>query len=77
MENLSQKIKHGIKWYFIASVVTQIIAFITGVTLARILTPKIFGIYGMTRILSTFIFMFWNLGLNAAIIQRKDIHSMR
>jgi O-antigen/teichoic acid export membrane protein len=70
---LSKKVKHGIKWQFIANMVGQVIYLVNGVVLARILEPRDFGIYGMSLVLSNFVFMFWNLGLNAAIIQKKEI----
>jgi len=72
-EHLSRKIKHGIKWQFITNLLGQAVYFGNGIILARILSPKDFGIYGMSLVLSDFVFMFWNLGLNAAIIQRKEI----
>ncbi|WP_456325499.1 lipopolysaccharide biosynthesis protein [Desulfonauticus submarinus] len=70
---LSKKIKHGIKWQAIISVFSQVLYFVNGVILARILGPKEFGIYGMAQIISSFVWMFWQLGLNAAIVQRKEI----
>jgi O-antigen/teichoic acid export membrane protein len=73
MENIGKKVKHGIKWQFVTNIFGQAIYLINGVVLARILGPKDFGIYGMSLVLSNFIFMFWNLGLNAALIQRKEL----
>ncbi len=73
-ETIAKKVKHGIKWQFVTNIFGQIIYFVNGVILARILSPKDFGIYGMALVLSSFVFMFWNLGLNAALIQRKDIN---
>lgn len=73
MENISGKVKHGIKWQFITNIIGQGVYLLNGIILARILDPKDFGIYGMSLILSDFVFMFWNLGLNAALIQRKDV----
>ncbi len=70
---LSKKIKQGIKWQAIISVFSQALYFINGVILARILGPKEFGVYGMAQIVSSFVWMFWQLGLNAAIVQRKEI----
>ncbi|MFH0764095.1 MAG: lipopolysaccharide biosynthesis protein [Candidatus Omnitrophota bacterium] len=73
MESISKKVKHGIKWQFIANIICQVTYFINGIVLARILSPKDFGLYGMTQVLSGFIFMFWQLGINSAIIQREEI----
>lgn len=74
MDSVGTKVKHGIKWQFIANTSGQAVYFAIGIALARILMPKDFGIYGMAQVLSMFIFIFWNLGLNAAIIQRKKIN---
>ncbi|MDB4349893.1 lipopolysaccharide biosynthesis protein [Omnitrophica bacterium] len=73
MENLSKKVKHGIKWQVIANIVSQAIYFVNGIVLARILMPKDFGLYGMAIILSGFVAVFWQLGISSAIIQRKEI----
>ncbi len=70
---LSRKIKYGIKWQLITNLSGQAVYFVNGVILARILSPKEFGIYGMAQIISNFTFMFWNLGINAAIIQKKNV----
>ena len=70
---LAQKVKHGIKWQAIISIISQVLYFVNGVILARILGPREFGLYGMAQIVSSFVWMFWQLGLNAAIIQRKEI----
>ncbi len=74
MSSLSSKIKYGIKWQAIFSMASQVLYFINGVILARILGPKEFGVYGMAQVVSSFVWMFWQLGLNAAIVQRKDIN---
>ena len=74
MELISSKIKSGIKWQFVSNILGQSIYFINGIALARILSPREFGIFGMVQIISSFIFMFWNLGINAAIIQKKEIN---
>jgi len=73
VRHLSRKIKHGIKWQLITNLSGQAIYFINGIILARILSPKEFGIYGMAQIISNFTFMFWNLGINSAIIQKKNV----
>jgi PST family polysaccharide transporter len=73
MQEIAKKVKRGIRWQFITNILGQAIYLVNGVILARILNPRDFGIYGMALVLSNFIFMFWNLGLNAAIIQRKDV----
>ena len=44
-----------------------------GAVLARLLFPKDFGLLGMVAVFAGFVGMFQELGLGAAIVQRKDI----
>ncbi len=76
MESITQKIKHGIKWQFITNILGQALYFINGVILARIMEPKDFGIYAMSQVLTNFIFTFSNMGLNYALIQKKEINNV-
>lgn len=46
---------------------------IIGAVLARLLFPEDFGMLGMVAVFSGFVGMFQELGLGAAIVQRKDI----
>ncbi len=74
MSVIAKKVKHGIKWQVISNIAGQSIYFINGIVLARVLSPKDFGLWGMSQLISNFAFMFWDLGLNSAIIQKKDIN---
>lgn len=71
--DLAAKVKYGIKWQAIISLASQGLYLINGIVLARILGPKEFGIYSMAQIVSAFVWMFWNLGMDSALIQKKDI----
>lgn len=74
MEGITEKIKRGIKWQFTTNLLGQAIFFLNGVILARIMEPKDFGIYAMSQVLTGFIVTFWNMGLNSALIQKKEIN---
>lgn len=71
--HVSKKVLHGIKWQFLTNLSAEGIYFVNGIILARILSPKEFGIYGLALVLSNFVYMFWNLGFNSSIIQKKKI----
>ncbi len=70
---LRAKTVQGIGWSGISQVITQAFQFTVRITLARLLVPKDFGIIGMALIFTALIQTVNELGLSAAIIQRKDI----
>ena len=72
--NLTTKTVQGVGWSGISQIVTQGFQFIVKVILARLLVPEDFGIIGMALIFTTLIQTVNELGLSAAIIQRKDIN---
>lgn len=63
----------GILWTGISQFSTQIFRFIVNVILARLLYPEEFGIVGLATIFLGFISTINELGLSAAIIQRKKL----
>ena len=75
MKNATLTIKtvQGVGWSGISQLVTQSFQIIVKIILARSLMPNDFGIIGMALIFTTFIQTVNELGLSAAIIQRKDI----
>ncbi|NJD51877.1 MAG: hypothetical protein FIB07_03325 [Candidatus Methanoperedens sp.] len=66
----------GILWNGFSQFTTQLFQFIVLIILARLLSPEEFGIVGMTTIFLGFIISINELGLSAAIIQRKDVNQM-
>lgn len=71
--NLTKSTAFGIFWTGISQSSTQLFQFIVVVILARLLNPKDFGIVGLAAIFIGFISTINELGLSAAIIQRKDL----
>jgi len=63
-------------WTGISQFLSQAFQFIVIIILARLLYPEQFGIVGMAAIFTGFISRFNELGLSAAIIQRKNINEM-
>jgi PST family polysaccharide transporter len=63
----------GIEWTAGARVAKLILQFIISVILARVLTPKDFGLIGMIVVFTGFAALFSEMGFGAALIQRKVI----
>jgi len=74
--NLTKLTAFGILWTGISRLSTQLFRFIIIVILARLLTPEDFGIVGLAAIFLGFITTINELGLSAAIVQRKEIDEL-
>ncbi len=72
-KNLKILTSIGILWNGISQFSIQIFQFITIIILARLLTPEDFGIIGLATLFTGLISVINELGMSAAIIQRKDI----
>ena len=70
---LEEKVIKGVAWTGIGQIVTQIFQFGVKIVLARLLIPEDFGILGMALIFTAFIQTVNELGLSAAIIQKKKL----
>ena len=70
--SLKQKTVNGLTWSFIGNFSRQAIIFIIGIVLARLLTPKEFGLVGMITIFIVVLQTFINSGFSEALIQKKD-----
>jgi teichuronic acid exporter len=62
----------GILWSGVQMVVNQGSSFIIKLVLARLLFPEQFGLVGMATVFIGFVQVFNDLGIGAALIQRKD-----
>jgi O-antigen/teichoic acid export membrane protein len=69
-----RQIADGVRWNFIGQIAGQIVSLGTFFILARLLNPEDFGLVAMTYTVKTFATIFSNLGMNTAVIQRKDIN---
>lgn len=77
MNNTLQKsTASGVLWTGISQFLSQAFQFIVIIILARLLYPEEFGIVGMAAIFTGFISRFNELGLSAAIIQRKNVNEI-
>ena len=76
IKNLKMLTTFGILWNGISQFSTQVFQFIVIVILARLLTPEDFGIVGLATLFTGLIAVINELGMSAAIIQRKDINDL-
>src|SRR5690606_593324 len=67
-----QLILKGVYWNGIQMIVNQSASFVIRLVLARILFPEQFGIVGMATVVIGFIQVLNDLGIAAALVQRKE-----
>lgn len=70
--SLKQKTIRSFKWLFLAKISQKALSFITFVILARILEPSVFGLFALAFVVIDGLGMFQSLGIDSALIQRKD-----
>jgi O-antigen/teichoic acid export membrane protein len=75
VDNLRKKTITSIGWSGISQALNQGFTFVISVVLARILGPKVFGLIGMITVFTGLAAIFGDLGLSAAIIQRKELEA--
>lgn len=72
-DELSKKSKRGIKWQGITEIVTRSLQFAITIILARLLQPDDFGLITVALLFTQFAYVVFDLGLSAALIQKKEI----
>lgn len=70
--NLRNKTVSGIAWTAVQKYSTMIIQFVSGIILARLLTPYDYGCIGMLSIFMVLAEAFIDCGFGAALIQKKN-----
>ena len=72
MSSLKQKTITGLIWSFVDTIAGQGITFIIGVILARLLSPREFGLIGMIAIFIAVSESFINSGFSSALIRKNN-----
>lgn len=72
MSKLKKQALTGVIWNGIQLVINQSFGFIIKLVLAKLLFPEQFGLVGMATVFTGFVQVFNDLGIGAALIQRKD-----
>ena len=68
--NLNKKIVNATKWSAIAEVMGKLVAPISSMVLARLLTPEAFGVVATLSMIIAFVEMFTDAGFQKYIIQQ-------
>ena len=69
---LKQKTVSGLLWSFVDTMAGQGITFVVGIILARLLTPREFGLIGMITVFIAVSESFINSGFSSALIRKKN-----
>lgn len=72
MPNLKQKAAKGVVWTAVQKYSSMLIQFISGIILARLLSPSDYGCIGMLVIFMSMSQVFIDSGFDSALIQKKD-----
>ncbi len=75
MKAAKQDIKSGFKWSFIGFFIQKGLALITGILLARLLTPEEFGLLGMANVFLALFQVLVESGFGYTIIRAKELNS--
>jgi O-antigen/teichoic acid export membrane protein len=71
-QNSGKLVKKGLFWSFADNILQQVVNFIVGIILARILSPEEFGILGIITIFIAISATFVDSGLSSALINKQD-----
>ena len=63
----------GLKWSSFSLMVRQVLALLTNIILARLLSPHDFGLVAMAAVVLGFVDLFKDMGTGSAVIQRKEL----
>lgn len=72
-ENLKKKVITSLIWKFLERGGTQIVQFSIQIILARLLSPKDYGVVALTSVFITVSTVFVQSGLSTALIQKKEV----
>src|SRR5690606_18886547 len=70
--SLKQKTVSGLLWSFVDTMAGQGITFVVGIILARLLSPREFGLIGMLTVFIAVSQSFIDSGFSNALIRKKD-----
>ena len=68
----NKDIVNNMGWQFLERFSAQIVTFLVGLVLARLLTPEEYGVVAIVQLIVTFFDAFSYRGFNQALIQKKD-----
>jgi O-antigen/teichoic acid export membrane protein len=73
MSEFRQRTINGITWSVVSRLGRMALMFVISVILARLLSPREFGLVAMITVITSFAAIFAELGFSAALVQKQDI----
>jgi O-antigen/teichoic acid export membrane protein len=70
---MRQRVFRGLAWSGSSQIVMQILRMVVAISLARILAPENYGLAALAIVFASLVLVFSDLGLGAAIVQRKEL----
>ena len=71
--NLGQSIRSGVKWLAVGNVGSQVVEFVFGIVMARLLVPADFGLLATTQIFTGLAGLVAAGGMGASLVQAKHV----
>ena len=71
--NLGNRIRSGVKWLFIGSTGSQVLQFLFGIALARLLVPADFGMIATVSVFTGFVGVIASGGMGQSLIRAKEV----
>jgi len=75
--NLTERVLKGVSWNTASRLLRQVFHIGIMVILARLLSPKDFGLIGLAGAFTWFIPIFRDIGLNTAIVQSQELDNLK
>jgi O-antigen/teichoic acid export membrane protein len=71
--SLHGRVVRGVAWKALSQIVLQLSKIVVAVVLARLLAPHDYGIAGMVLVFSSLVFIFSDVALGSALVQRRSL----
>jgi O-antigen/teichoic acid export membrane protein len=72
-KSLRRRVLDGVYWLTALKILSQVISWAITIYVIRILSPNDYGLMAMAGVYVSFITLFSDMGLSAAIVQKKDL----
>jgi teichuronic acid exporter len=73
--NLGQSIRSGVKWLFVGNTGGQVLQFVFGIALARLLVPADFGMIATIQVFTGFVGVVASGGMGQSLIRAKEVET--
>ena len=71
--NLKQQTKKGLYWSFFNNTATQLMQFVVGIVMARLLSPEDYGITALPAVFMAVAGIFISSGFGQALVRKPEI----